>query len=117
MSRATGHHRVRAGGPQEGTAEQQRARAIRQTLEELGPLYVKIGQILSTRPDFVPDYVREELALLTDQVTARPFADFAPVMEADLGPGWRESFGSFETAQPLGTASLAQVYRATLQDG
>jgi ubiquinone biosynthesis protein len=97
--------------------EQQRARAIRQALEQLGPLYVKIGQILSTRPDFVPDYIREELALLTDQATVRPFDTFVPALEAELGAQWRDSFSSFETEQPLGAASLAQVYRATRRDG
>ncbi|MFJ4836239.1 ABC1 kinase family protein [Streptomyces sp. NPDC088747] len=117
MSRATGHRRIRAGHVAEGSTEQQRARAIREALEQLGPLYVKIGQILSTRPDFVPDYVREELALLTDQATVRPFATFVPALEAELGEGWREAFSSFETDRPLGAASLAQVYRATRRDG
>ncbi|MFE1521427.1 ABC1 kinase family protein [[Kitasatospora] papulosa] len=78
---------------------------------------MKIGQILSTRPDLVPDYVREELALLTDQATVRPFATFVPALEEELGPRWRETFSSFETSRPLGAASLAQVYRATRRDG
>jgi ubiquinone biosynthesis protein len=117
VSRAIGDRRTEVGRVPEETSEQQRARAIRQALEELGPLYVKIGQILSTRPDFVPDYVREELALLTDQATVRPFATFVPALEAELGAGWREAFTSFETDQPLGAASLAQVYRATRRDG
>ncbi|MDA5147627.1 AarF/UbiB family protein, partial [Streptomyces sp. AD681] len=78
---------------------------------------MKIGQILSTRPDFVPGYIREELALLTDQATVRPFATFVPTLEAELGAGWRDSFSSFETGRPLGAASLAQVYRATRRDG
>ncbi|MFC9176795.1 ABC1 kinase family protein [Streptomyces sp. NPDC057107] len=90
---------------------------MRGALEELGPLYVKIGQILSTRPDFVPDYVREELAHLTDRATVRPFEMFVPALEAELGPGWRDSFSSFETDRPLGSASLAQVYRAIRLDG
>ncbi|MDN3294901.1 AarF/UbiB family protein [Streptomyces ficellus] len=107
----------RMGGPAEVSAEQQRAVAIRLALEQLGPLYVKIGQILTTRPDFVPDYVREELALLTDQVTVHPFAQFAAVLEKELGADWPASFSSFETEQPLGAASLAQVYRATRRDG
>ncbi|GAB3970809.1 AarF/UbiB family protein [Streptomyces sparsus] len=107
----------RRGGPPEGSAEHQRAVAIRLTLERLGPLYVKIGQILTTRPDFVPEYVRDELALLTDQVTVHPFAPFAEVLEEELGADWRASFSSFETDQPLGAASLAQVYRATRRDG
>ncbi|WP_327297740.1 MULTISPECIES: AarF/UbiB family protein [unclassified Streptomyces] len=116
VSRAAGRRRSKAQAS-ERTAEEQRARAIRQALEQLGPLYVKIGQILSTRPDFVPDYVRDELALLTDQAAVRPFATFVPTLEEELGADWRESFSSFETGQPLGSASLAQVYRATRRDG
>jgi ubiquinone biosynthesis protein len=117
VSRGMGRRRPQAGGASQATVEQQRAQAVRRTLEELGPLYVKVGQILSTRPDLVPAYVREELALLTDQATVRPFAAFVPALEEELGAGWRESFSSFETGQPLGAASLAQVYRATLRDG
>ncbi|WP_079159797.1 ABC1 kinase family protein [Streptomyces griseus] len=117
VSRATRRRRRQADGIPGTTTEQQRARAIRQALEQLGPLYVKVGQILSTRPDFVPDYIREELALLTDQATVRPFATFVPTLEAELGAGWREAFTSFETDRPLGAASLAQVYRATRRDG
>ncbi|WP_221361802.1 ABC1 kinase family protein [Streptomyces beigongshangae] len=117
VSRAVGHGRVRTGHVSEGTIEQQRARAIRLALEELGPLYVKVGQILSTRPDLVPDYIREELALLTDQATVRPFDTFVPALESEIGADWRDSFSSFETERPLGAASLAQVYRATRLDG
>ncbi|MFJ8584305.1 ABC1 kinase family protein [Streptomyces sp. NPDC093595] len=103
--------------PAGDTPEQQQARAIRHALEQLGPLYVKIGQILSTRPDFIPDHVRTELALLTDQATVRPFSLFVPVLAEELGPDWRASFSSFDTDRPLGAASLAQAYRATRSDG
>ncbi|MFD0193000.1 AarF/UbiB family protein [Streptomyces albidoflavus] len=116
VSRAASNRRRQTNGAAE-TTEQQRARAIRQTLEQLGPLYVKVGQILSTRPDFVPDYIREELALLTDQAAVRPFATFVPTLQAELGADWREAFASFETDRPLGAASLAQVHRATRRDG
>ncbi|MFJ5920859.1 ABC1 kinase family protein [Streptomyces ardesiacus] len=94
-----------------------RARRLRRTLEELGPFYIKVGQILATRPDFVPDHVRSELGLLNDEATAQPFSAFSPVLEQELGPGWRERFTSVRTERPLGSASLAQVYRATLADG
>ncbi|MFH9425503.1 ABC1 kinase family protein [Streptomyces sp. NPDC017529] len=93
------------------------ARRFRRTLEELGPFYIKIGQILATRPDFVPDHVREELAQLNDQAVVQPFTDFAPLLEEGLGADWRERFASVRTEEPLGSASLAQVYRATLADG
>ncbi|MFF9301822.1 ABC1 kinase family protein [Streptomyces sp. NPDC014764] len=94
-----------------------RARRLRQTLEELGPFYVKVGQILATRPDFVPDQMRAELSRLNDEAATRPFASFVPVLERDLGPEWRGRFSSVRTEQPLGSASLAQAYRATLADG
>ncbi|MFE9768155.1 ABC1 kinase family protein [Streptomyces sp. NPDC005808] len=117
VSRSTGRRRPRTGSESGATTEQQRARAIRQALEQLGPLYVKVGQILATRPDMVPDYVREELALLTDQANVRPFTSFVPTLEEELGADWRASFLSLETDRPLGAASLAQVYRATWRDG
>ncbi|WP_432055897.1 ABC1 kinase family protein [Streptomyces sp. bgisy022] len=117
VGRAAGRFRKRSGRLSERTVEQQRAVAIRQALEQLGPLYVKIGQILSTRPDFVPDHVRDELALLTDQATVRPFSEFVPALEEELGADWRRAFDSFDTDRPLGAASLAQVYRATRRDG
>lgn len=117
VSRAVRRRRLRSREMPKETLEQQRAKAIRRALEELGPLYAKIGQLLSTRPDFVPDYVREELAHLTDRATVQPFEMFVPALEAELGPGWRESFSAFETDRPLGSASLAQVYRAKRLDG
>lgn len=97
--------------------DQQRARRLRSALEELGPLYIKIGQILSTRPDFVPQYVMDEMAQLHDRATATPFSDFIPALRAELGDNWRDRFDSFHWETPLGAASLAQVYRATLADG
>ncbi|MBD9730646.1 AarF/ABC1/UbiB kinase family protein [Streptomyces sp. H28] len=117
VGRATGRLRRRAGRLPEEGLEEQRARAIRQALEQLGPLYVKIGQILSTRPDLVPDPVRQELALLTDRARVRPFHTFVPALEEELGADWRREFASFDTDRPLGAASLAQVYRATRRDG
>ncbi|MER6694369.1 ABC1 kinase family protein [Streptomyces minutiscleroticus] len=94
-----------------------RARAIREALEELGPLYIKVGQMLSTRPDLVSQPIIEELGRLHDRVTATPFAEFEPVLAAELGPLWRTRFLDIDTSHPLGAASLAQVYRATLTDG
>lgn len=107
-----------ARGPAGAEADRSRERAvaIRQTLEHLGPLYVKIGQMLSTRPDMVPDYMRKEFEQLHDNVTPTPFSDFEPVLDADLGMGWRRYFRYVDTA-PVGTASLAQVYRVELKSG
>ncbi|MEU1135206.1 AarF/ABC1/UbiB kinase family protein, partial [Streptomyces sp. NPDC005900] len=90
---------------------------MREALESLGPFYIKVGQILSTRPDLVSSAVIEELGKLHDQVSAAPFTDFEAVLAHDLGPAWATGFRDIDTARPLGTASLAQVYRATLADG
>ncbi len=76
-----------------------------------------MGQILSTRPDFVPPSVIVELAKLHDQVSASPFSDFEPVLIEELGLDWKLSFLDVDTVTPVGTASLAQVYRVRLADG
>lgn len=101
------------------TADRQtaRARALRQSLEQLGPLYVKVGQMLSTRPDLMPEYVIAELQHLHEKVSVRPFVEFEPVLESQLGSDWRRFFRSIETEKPLGCASLAQVYAVTLHSG
>ncbi|MEU4205317.1 AarF/UbiB family protein [Streptomyces sp. NPDC026294] len=111
-------HARRSGGTRRQSQEQQRrAQAVSQALQELGPFYIKIGQMLSTRPDFVPEAMLTEFGKLHDQVTPAPFAQFEPVLARDLGTAWAGRFRDIDTAQPLGAASLAQVYRATLADG
>jgi ubiquinone biosynthesis protein len=97
--------------------ERERARALREALERLGPLYVKVGQVLSTRPDIVSPEVIAALQDLHEQVMVRPFSEFEPVLEANLGSGWRGRFREIDTDQPLGAASIAQVYRAVQRDG
>ncbi|MEU6148376.1 AarF/UbiB family protein [Actinosynnema sp. NPDC047251] len=94
-----------------------RARRVRATLEQLGPFYIKVGQMLSTRPDIVSQATAEELRGLHDRVEARPFGEFEPVLRAGLGRRWRGMFTDFDTENPIGSASLAQVYAATLTDG
>lgn len=94
-----------------------RAREIRRALEDLGPFYIKLGQMLATRPDIVSPTVIEELENLNDHVTPLPFTEFEPVLAADLGPEWKEHFQDVDMLEPVGTASLAQVYRVTLRDG
>jgi ubiquinone biosynthesis protein len=95
----------------------QRARAVRHALEQLGPFYIKMGQMLSTRPDIVPDYMIEELQHLHQRVSVAPFSSFEPILEEELGREWGRHFKEIETESPLGAASLAQVYRVTLQTG
>jgi ubiquinone biosynthesis protein len=97
--------------------ELQRAKRVRRALETLGPFYVKVGQMLSTRPDMIPPIMIEELENLHDKVAVAPFADFEPVLAEDLGANWRSMFKQIDTEKPLGAASLAQVYRVTLKNG
>lgn len=85
-------------------------------LEALGPTFIKIGQALSTRPDMVPAPYLAALEHLQDEVDPVPFAAIAEAVEAQLGVRIRQAFGSFDEV-PLGSASLAQVHRATLRDG
>jgi ubiquinone biosynthesis protein len=107
----------RTAAPVEEDRRGQRARAVRRALEDLGPFYVKVGQILATRPDIVPEYMIEEFEHLHQQVSVAPFSDFEPVLEAELGMDWRNYFDHIDTDKPLGAASLAQVYRVTLKTG
>lgn len=97
--------------------ERRRAHNVRVALERLGPFYVKLGQMLSTRPDIVPLSMIGELEKLHDHVSPAPFSTFEPVLEAELGPGWKEQFRHVDIFEPLGTASLAQVYAVTMRDG
>jgi predicted unusual protein kinase regulating ubiquinone biosynthesis (AarF/ABC1/UbiB family) len=93
-----------------------KARAFRERLVELGPAYIKLGQILSTRPDMIPPSYIEELEHLQDSVPPMPLDEVHKTVEAELGAKVNKLFGSFEET-PLGTASLGQVHAATLRDG
>lgn len=97
--------------------ERARAVALRGTLERLGPLYIKVGQVLSTRPDIVSQTVIDALQDLHEDVDVRPFSEFEPVLEKNLGRHWRYQFADIDTEHPLGAASIAQVYAATLTNG
>lgn len=94
----------------------QRARAIRQALEDLGPLYIKVGQMLSTRPDICPEYLMNEFENLHAKVSVGPFTEFEPVLQEELGDDWKRYFRDIDT-DPIGCASLAQVYRVELKSG
>jgi ubiquinone biosynthesis protein len=93
-----------------------RAERLRLALEELGPIFVKFGQLLSTRRDLLPVDIADELARLQDRVP--PFrGDIARArIEEALGRAVTELFGSFDE-EPLAAASIAQVHAATLADG
>ena len=93
-----------------------RGERLRLALQELGPVYVKFGQILSTRRDLIPHDIAEELALLQDQVPPFPGEEARDIIEAALGEPVGEIFAAFDTT-PLASASIAQVHPATLHDG
>jgi ubiquinone biosynthesis protein len=93
-----------------------RAERLRKALEDLGPIFIKFGQLLSTRRDLVPEDIANELNALQDQVPPFEPAQSRAIVERVLGRPVTELFGSFE-AQPMASASVAQVHAATLHDG
>jgi ubiquinone biosynthesis protein len=94
------------------TATREGAEELRKTLEELGTTYVKLGQLLSSRSDLLPDVYIEELGRLVDDVPPTPFADLEPIIREDLG----DVFARIDP-EPLATASIAQIHAALLRDG
>ncbi|MEO5634289.1 AarF/ABC1/UbiB kinase family protein [Gaiella sp.] len=93
-----------------------RGRRLREMLDELGPTFVKFGQLLSTRPDVMPPDVVVELRRLQDDVTPIPFAEVRRVVEEEIGLTIEQAFLSFDET-PLAAASIGQVHRATLPTG
>ena len=85
-------------------------------LEQMGPTFIKVGQLLSTRPDLLAQPYLDSLARLQDQVQPFSFADVERIVESELGVRISKGFSSFN-ATPLGSASLAQVHCAELRDG
>ena len=97
----------------EGTA---RGRHLREMLDELGPTFVKFGQLLSTRPDVVPPDIIAELRGLQDDVRPFPYSDVERTIEEELGQPVVRLFTEFDP-EPLAAASIGQVHRATLPNG
>jgi ubiquinone biosynthesis protein len=87
---------------------------VRLVLEELGPSFVKLGQLLSTRADLLPADVIAELQHLQDNVPPLPFSEMQPVIEEELGAPVADLFAWFDQV-PLASASIGQVYRAQLK--
>ncbi|MFL6017008.1 MAG: AarF/UbiB family protein [Gaiellaceae bacterium] len=98
------------------TSATDRAKRLRSALEELGPTFAKLGQILSTRPDLVPPDVVDELAKLQDDVAPLTEAEIVHVMEQELQVPWEDVFESIEPT-PLAAGTIGQVHRATLENG
>ena len=93
-----------------------RAIRLRLALEELGPIFVKFGQVLSTRRDLIPPDIAEELTKLQDNVPPFPSEEAAACIESSLGAPTSKLFASFDT-DPVASASIAQVHFAVLHDG
>ncbi len=92
------------------------AKRMRAALEELGPTFCKLGQILSTRPDLLPPEFIEELATLQDHVPPLTEEQVVRVMEQELGVPWEDVFDHIEP-QPLAAGTIAEVHRAALANG
>lgn len=92
------------------------AERIRLSFEELGPTFIKLGQLMATRPDVIPlDYVNE-FRKLQDQIPPVAFEKIEEILNQQFPKGYKKIFSSFSD-QCIGSASIAQVHRATLEDG
>ncbi|MEN8907750.1 MAG: AarF/UbiB family protein [Clostridiales bacterium] len=89
---------------------------LRISLEELGPTFVKLGQILSTRPDFIPNHIIKELEKLQTNVPAFSFDEVNSIIESEFGEKINQLYKNFEN-EPLAAASIAQVHRGKLHSG
>lgn len=90
--------------------------SVRKALEELGVVFLKFGQVLAVRRDLLPDAYVDELEQLHDQLQPEPFQEIVTTVEEQLGAPVAEQFIAFEEL-PLGSATIAQVHRATLING
>ena len=116
MVRAGARELLTRSRPGDEEAMREAAQRFRLALDELGPTFAKLGQILSTRPDLLPEPFMEELASLQEQVKPLTEAEVVSVMEQELGVPWEDVFESIDP-EPLAAGTIAQVHRATLESG
>ncbi len=102
--------------PRADVKDLSRGARLRLAMTELGPIFVKAGQVLSTRRDLVPADIADELALLQDQVPPFPGSEARAIVERELKAPIAQLFARFDEA-PLASASIAQVHAAALHDG
>ncbi|MGZ8848095.1 MAG: ABC1 kinase family protein, partial [Pyrinomonadaceae bacterium] len=105
-----------AGSRPKEAAKGPQAEELADDLERLGPTFIKLGQLLSTRGDLLPEPYLEALSRLQDQIEPFPYEEVEQIVSSEIGGRISKLFLEFDT-QPLAAASLSQVHRATMRDG
>jgi predicted unusual protein kinase regulating ubiquinone biosynthesis (AarF/ABC1/UbiB family) len=116
IGRVLARHGLRELRASDVRTPRERAVGLRSALEELGPTFAKLGQVLSTRPDLLPPEFVDELSTLQDKVPPLSEAQVVSVMEEELGVPWEDVFEWIEP-MPLAAGTIGQVHRATLENG